>query len=77
MGKKTWTRDEVGKAMNAGADLVLDDFDSGDRDRDFANAIVNAAMGVLDNPEVTMTEVIKESYSDPPDEVRSWWTNWA
>lgn len=73
--ERTYTRADVSRAVNAGADLVLEDFDASEQDRDLVNIIVNAALTLLDKPDATLAEVIEENYGDEdPDEVRSWWT---
>jgi hypothetical protein len=82
--QKTWTDEEVTKAMNAGADRVLDDEGTGlsDRDRDLINLVVNAQGYVLDHPDATLDDVIEATYTDVdrrayggmslPDIVRGW-----
>lgn len=63
-----FTRDEVGGAVNAGADLVLDDSGIGvsDRGRDQVNLIVNAQMQMLDAAQTgdkpTLDQVIVACY---------------
>jgi hypothetical protein len=70
---QTYTCDQISEAVNAGADLVLSEFDLGDRDMDLLNLVVNAAMTVLDKPDADMDYVAAECYSEPLDEIKSWW----
>jgi hypothetical protein len=73
-----FTRDQVSTAMNAGADLVRDDpgLQLGDLEIDVINLVINAAMTQLDNPTVSLDEVMNENYDGGATEVRSWW-DWA
>jgi hypothetical protein len=70
---ETYSRDEISHAVNAGADLVLTEFDLGDRDMDVLNLVVNAALTVLDKPDATMNDVAECCYSESLDEIRAWW----
>jgi hypothetical protein len=84
------TREQVEKAVNAGADLVLDDDQIGgsDRDRDLVNLVCNAILSLLDEPGLTLDEVIERNWDgeeadgDEPaktavEVVRGWWGDWS
>ncbi|MGW2864316.1 hypothetical protein [Streptomyces sp. NPDC001205] len=71
-----WTREDISKAVNNGADLVGDELGS-ERDTDLLNMVVNAVLTLLENPHYTLDEVITECYDEDPEEVRSWWTGWS
>lgn len=79
MADKTYSRDEVNQAVNAGIDLITGDREiylSG-RDHDLLNLAVNAALSLLDNPDWTLDDVIRHNYEsedpeDGPATVRSW-----
>jgi hypothetical protein len=68
-----YTRDDVEVAVNAGADLVMEDLSLGDRDYDLINLVVNAIMVRLEDAEASLDDVIRENYGDSPEEVRGWW----
>ncbi|MFJ6183747.1 hypothetical protein [Streptomyces sp. NPDC092295] len=75
---KTYSRDEVDLALNAGADLVIDGLDLGERDGDLKGLIISAVLTVLDAPRVDdLDEVLRRNYTTPPEEVRDWWGGWA
>ncbi len=38
--------------------------------------VVNAVLHVLENPNASLDEVIRENYEEEPEEVRSWWSGW-
>lgn len=64
-----WTRDQISAALNAGADMVLDDDDlfgmetsDSIRMRSLIDLVVNAIGTVLDDPDVTLDDVILASY---------------
>ncbi|MFE5567037.1 hypothetical protein ACFQ68_18775 [Amycolatopsis japonica] len=72
-----FTRDQVSRAVNDGADLVIDEVTTSDRDDDLINLVVNAALTRLDNPNADLDQVITECYDTAPSEVRSWWSDWS
>ncbi|EHR52353.1 hypothetical protein SacmaDRAFT_4160 [Saccharomonospora marina XMU15] len=72
-----FTRDQVSRAVNDGADLVIDEVATRDRDDDLINLVVNAALTRLDNPTADLDQVITECYDTEPSEVRSWWSDWS
>lgn len=71
---KLYTRDQVAAAVNAGADLVNadEDFYISDRMLDVINLIVNAQLSLLDDPGLTLDEVIEKNYEADPATVRGW-----
>ena len=72
-----FTRAQVEQAANAGADLVRDGLDIGDRDTDLINLVVNAALTMLDEPGISdLDDVIRRCYETEPAEVRGWWNGW-
>ena len=72
-----FTRAQVEQAANAGADLVRDGLDIGDRDTDLINLVVNATLTMLDEPGVSdLDDVIRRCYETEPAEVRGWWNGW-
>ncbi|MFK4187261.1 hypothetical protein ACI2L4_25105 [Streptomyces sparsogenes] len=84
MSDTTYTRDQVADAVNAGAGLVLDGLNLGERDEDVINLVVNAALAVLDtpgatgeDPKITLDDVMNQNYDGGAKEVRSWWCNWS
>ena len=67
---RTFTRDEVSTAVNAGVQLALDDneLSLSDRDYDLVNLIVNAALSMLDDPPpASLDEVIERNYQPDPE----------
>lgn len=72
-----YSREQVSEAVNAGADLVRDDLDVDGRDVDLINLIVNAALTLLDEPGLSLDDVIKRCYDTEPAEVRGWWSGWS
>jgi hypothetical protein len=75
-GKMIYSREQVEQAVNAGADLVRDDLPAGERDTDLINLVVNAALTLLDNPGLSLDQVMDGSYDGGAAEVRSWW-DWS
>jgi hypothetical protein len=71
---KTYTEEEVSKAVNAGIDLVRDEVGDSERDSDLLNLAVNAVMTLLEHPGegLTLDDVIESNYESSPDEVRGW-----
>ena len=65
-----FTREQISRAVNAGAELVLDSLLLGERDEDLIDLVVNAALSKLDNPEVDLDAVVQEHYSE---DLRGWW----
>ncbi|OZM70738.1 hypothetical protein CFN78_24040 [Amycolatopsis antarctica] len=72
-----FTRDQVSRAVNDGADLVIDEVTTSDRDDDLINLVVNAALTRLNNPTADLEQVVTECYDTGPSDVRSWWSNWS
>jgi hypothetical protein len=72
-----YTRSDVSAALSAGADVILDELDSGERDRDLITLIINAAMSCLDNPheETSFDQVAYDTNVEHPDSVRAWWSH--
>lgn len=68
-----FTRDQVSRAVNDGADLVSDALSLGESETDLINLIVNAALSKLDNPDVDFDTMIEENFDSDP---RTWW-DWA
>jgi hypothetical protein len=68
-----YTPEQVATAVNAGADVVKDALDVGERDTDLINLVVNAALVCLKQPEADFDDVVKANYTETPDEVRGWW----
>lgn len=65
--ERTFTKDEVMTAVNAGADLITGDKDIylSEQDGDLINLIVNAIGSMLDeNPPASLDEVIERNYAD-------------
>lgn len=65
-----FTREQISRAVNAGAELVVAALLLGERDEDLIDLVVNAALSKLDNPEVDLDAVVHEHYSEDP---RGWW----
>ncbi|MFE0024111.1 hypothetical protein [Amycolatopsis sp. NPDC059021] len=72
-----FTREQVSRAVNDGADLVTDDLPTSERDDDLINLVVNAALTRLDTPGADLDQVIIECYDTEPSEVRAWWSDWS
>jgi hypothetical protein len=72
-----YSREQVERAVNAGADLVRDGTPAGERETDLINLVVNAALTLLDQPGLTLDEVMDASYDGGAAEVRSWWGGWS
>jgi hypothetical protein len=72
-----YSREQVARAVNAGADLVRDGLPTGDRDADLINLVVNAALTLLDEPGLNLDDVISRCYDAEPAEVRGWWDGWS
>ncbi len=72
---RTFTYEQVAKAVNDGADLVVLGLAGlGDMEHDLINLVVNAALTKLEHPRTrTLDGVIRVNYSDSPRQVRSWW----
>jgi hypothetical protein len=71
------TSDELNDAVNAGADLVLEDLELFATEyslsiacRSLVDLVVNAQVYL--HPGATLDEVIAAEYSRSPEEVRSW-----
>lgn len=79
MSEKMYTREQISRAVNDGADLVLQELaGDGERDTDLINMVVNSVLELLDHPEgMDLDEVIRRNYETSPEEVRSWWSNWS
>ncbi|MCF3100993.1 hypothetical protein IPZ58_05310 [Streptomyces roseoverticillatus] len=73
----TYTRDQVSAAINGGADLVTDELVDAERDVDLINLVVNAALSILDTPEISLNDVMERNYEGGAEEVRSWWGVWS
>ena len=67
---RLFTREQVSKAINRGADLVHQEF--GDDYADLINLVANAIGEALDNPGTTLDEAIENNYSTDPAIVRGW-----
>jgi hypothetical protein len=65
-GSKTYTREEILRAVNAGAEMAIEGQD------DLLNLAVNAIMTLLDKPDASIQDVITECYGEDADEVLSW-----
>ncbi|OLF13489.1 hypothetical protein [Actinophytocola xanthii] len=72
-----YTPSAISAAVHAGADLVQDELDLGERDQDLIHLIVNAATMHLDNPDVSFDDVVRATFDRPPAAVRGWWSSWA
>lgn len=70
MTERLFTREEVTRAMNDGANLVSD-LGDGARDTDLINMVINSAGHLLDKPDASLEDVIVSSYSrkDLPDDL--------
>jgi hypothetical protein len=72
--EKTYSYAQISKAVNDGRDLVYDALVLGDRDSDLLNLVVNAALSLLDNPDMDFEAVVISCYDATPEEVREWWS---
>lgn len=83
--EKLYTKDEIHNAVNAGVDLVGDELTNGglgERDTDLLNIAAKAILSLLDNPGMSLDDVLDENWGDeeegsrqiPPREyIRKWW----
>lgn len=78
---KTYTQDEIARALNEAADTVLDYIDSDEAKTDTVNLVVNVAMHYLTvNPDADLAEVVEANYDlsfietddSPLDTVTGW-----
>jgi hypothetical protein len=68
-----YSRDQVSDAVNAGANLLVEEIEPDDHGISLVDLVVNAALTLLDDPGCTdLNEVIRRCYDDPPSEVLSW-----
>ncbi|WKK22999.1 hypothetical protein QZH56_30315 [Streptomyces olivoreticuli] len=72
----TYTREQISHAINGGADLVTDGLGNGEHDTDLISLVVNAALSLLDDPGLSLDDVMERNYEGGAEEVRSWW-GWA
>ncbi|MEU6467495.1 hypothetical protein [Streptomyces sp. NPDC046976] len=68
-----YTEETIRDAVNAGADMILGVIDLSEAAEDAISLVVNAALALLKNPEISFVEMIEENYSEDADEVLSWW----
>lgn len=68
----TFTREQVNQAASRAADMIRDELRLAVVDDALANLIVNAVMGVLDDPARDLAGIIDAAYSQPAGEVPSW-----
>lgn len=64
---RTYTRDEVSAAVNAGAGLVLSDPDlyiSEGSGNSLVNLAANAMLSLLDNPAMSLNDVIRANWQE-------------
>ncbi len=74
MTGKTYTFEEVQRAMNDGIELVMHDpsIYIPDRYIDMLNLVGNAIISRLETPDIDLDDVIRENYSEEPEVVRGW-----
>lgn len=70
---KVYTPDEVRTAVSAGATLVMNGLTLSDEEHDLISLVVNAALTVLDQPDITLDGVMDANYEGGSAKVRSWW----
>jgi hypothetical protein len=68
-----FTSEQVMRAANEGADLILEGFDVTDREIDLVNLVVNAISSCLKNPNATLSDVASENYEADLEEIHGWW----
>jgi hypothetical protein len=70
-------RDAFIAVLNQAADHVIEEMEwDGSREEDAINLLINTFGTMLDNPDVTVDEVMEANYSGGADQVRSWWPGW-
>lgn len=77
-GPYTWH--QVWEALDKAVELLgADVIGSGERDGDLMGLVKATALGVLNNPAITLDQVLNEEYADDggAEGVREWWGNWA
>ncbi|MFF4927420.1 hypothetical protein ACFY2H_00645 [Streptomyces griseofuscus] len=69
------TLERIEELVNSGADIVLDELDLGDRDRDLLGLAVVSMIHLLreDKSGAELDDVIRCHYEDTPQQVRGWW----
>ncbi|QUI30702.1 hypothetical protein H9W91_07390 [Streptomyces alfalfae] len=66
----TYTYSQIQAAVNAGVEMVMEEI-GGERDGELLDLVANASLSLLDNPNLTIDDVLEENYDDP-EEVLSW-----
>ena len=61
-----FTRDQISRAVNDGADLVSDTLSLGELETDLINLVVNAAMAKLDSPDIDFDTMVEENFDGDP-----------
>ena len=72
-----FTRREAEWARNHAAELIAAELGLSERDTDLLALAGAVAAELIDNPGITLDEVIAARYDDSPAKVRSWWTSWT
>jgi hypothetical protein len=74
------TREDVMRAANRAADLVIEEMgwtDDATPERDAVNLLVNVLWASLQNPAGTVDQAMDAAYEGGAEEVRSWWPEWG
>ncbi|GHF38808.1 hypothetical protein GCM10010218_20060 [Streptomyces mashuensis] len=69
----TYTQEQISRTINDGADLVADGLGLDERDADLLNLMVNAALSLLEDPTLSLNDVMDRNYDGGAEEVLSWW----
>jgi hypothetical protein len=76
---RTWTARQISEALSSAAELVRTDggLAAGEREADLIGLVVNAALTLLEQPAVSLDEVMDACYEGGAAQVRSWWHGWT
>lgn len=80
--ERRFTRQEVDDALEAATILLVaglrpDEQRLSERDSDLLRLFAEAVLAKLADPDVTLDQVIDQSYESPPVELRAWWDGWT
>ncbi|MFB7032195.1 MULTISPECIES: hypothetical protein [unclassified Streptomyces] len=68
---RAYSHDEVATAVNDGIDQAAE-YNGREHPDDLDHFLGNAALTLLDDPDVTFEDIVETCYDTEPDEVRSW-----
>lgn len=74
MADTTYTVDQVNEAVTAGIQMIMNDEELvlSDSDHDLMNLVGNTILSVLNDPSLTLDQVIEGNYQASPETVKGW-----